>query len=245
MIARLLALSAFVLPIPASAADWYTGARAQAPSDDWVVSVDASADVTTQGSYFGDVLVTAAPVGTLAESGLRIRADALGGVYSYYATDRGATVHGHQESGAVLAGYEWVSPATVFSAYLGVDVRDNSLSIVDPANPVVGTSVGAKGQLELYTKPSVNTMVAAQASYATNKDAYFARVRGGYLIGRDLYIGPEVTVLGDQFFNQERIGVHLTGLRAGPLKFALAGGFLNDRVRGNGGYFNVDARVGF
>ena len=82
-------------------------------------------------------------------------------------------------------------------------------------------------------------------SYATNKQAYFARVRGGILIGRDLYVGPEVTVLGDQFFNQERVGVHLTGLRAGPLKFALAGGFLNDRVRGNGGYVNVDARVGF
>ncbi len=245
MLVRLLAASALVLPLPALAADWYTGAKAQAPGDDWIVSVDVSADVTTQGSYFGDVLVTAAPVGTLAESGLRVRADALGGVYSYYATDRAETVHGRQESGAVLAGYEWVSPATVFSAYLGIDVRDNRLSIIDPANPVIGTSVGAKGQVELYTKPSVNTMVAAQASYATNKDAYFARVRGGTLIGRDLYIGPEVTVLGDQFFNQERIGVHLTGLRAGPLKFALAGGYLNDRVRGNGGYLTVDARVGF
>ena len=245
MLCRLLAVSALVLPVPASAADWYTGAKAQVPGDDWIVAVDVSADVTSQGSYFGDVLVTAAPTGTLAESGPRLRADALGGVYSYYASDRGTTVHGNQESGAVLAGYEWVSPATVFSAYLGVDVRDNRLSIIDPSNPVIGTSVGAKVQGELYTKPSLGTMVAAQASFATNKDAYFARLRTGTLIGPDLYVGPEVVALGDQFFNQERVGVHLTGLRAGPLKFALSGGYLTDRVRGNGGYVTVDARVGF
>ena len=227
------------------AADWYTGAKPQQQSDDWIVSVDVSTDITTQSSYFGDMLVTAAPVGTLAESGLRVRADALGGVYSYYATDRAATVHGTQESGSLLAGYEWISPTTVFSAYLGVDVRNNSLSIQDPGNPVVGTSIGAKGQLEFYTKPSVNTMIAAQASFATNKTAYFARLRGGYLIGPDLYVGPEFVALGDQFFNQERIGAHISGLKAGPLKFGFAAGYLYDRVRKSGGYVTVDARVGF
>lgn len=245
MLARLLAAGLVALPLPALAADWYTGAKPQQPTDDWIVAVDVSTDITTQGSYFGDVLVTAAPVGTLAQSGLRVRADALGGVYSYYATDTKQTVHGRQESGSLLAGYEWVSPTTVFSAYLGVDIRNNSLSIADPANPVIGTSVGAKGQLEFYTKPSFNTMIAAQASYATNKSAYFARLRGGYLIGPDLYLGPEFVALGDQFFNQERVGAQLSGLRVGRLQFAFAAGYLYDRVRHSGGYATIDARVGF
>ena len=245
LLARLLTASLLAAPLPALAADWYTGAKPQAPTDDWIVAVDHSTDVTTQGSYFGDVLVTGAPVGTLAQSGLRVRADALGGVYSYYATDTNQTVHGRQESGAFLAGYEWISPTTVFSAYLGVDVRNNSLSIADPANPVIGTSVGAKGQLEFYTKPSVNTMVAAQGSFATNKTAYFARLRGGYLIGPNLYVGPEFVALGDQFFNQERIGAQLSGLRTGPLQFSFAAGYLYDRVRKSGGYVSVDARAGF
>ena len=241
---RFVCVFAMLWAMPALAADWYTGAKPQAPGDDWIVSVDASTDITTQASYFGDVLVTAAPVGTLAESGLRARVDILGGRYAYVSSTN-QTVHGTQESGAALLGYEWVTPAISFAAYLGADARNNSLSIADPNNPVVGTSFGAKGQIELYAKPSVNTMVAANASYATNKTAYFARLRGGYLIGPDLYVGPEFVALGDAFFNQERIGVHLTGLQAGPVHFAFAAGYLYDQVRGSGGYGTFDARVGF
>ena len=242
---RLICVLALAVPAPAFAADWYTGAKAQKPTDDWIVSVDASTDITTQNSVFGDVVVTAAPVGTLAESGPRVRADGLGGRYSYFSTVDNQTVHGTQESGAALVGYEWVSPAMVFAAYVGANIRNNTLSIPDSQNSVVGTSVGAKGQFEFYAKPSLRTMVSVNGSYATNKEAYFARLRGGYIIGPDLYVGPEFVALGDAFFNQERIGAHLTGLRAGPLRFAFSAGYLYDRVRGSGGYATVDARVGF
>ena len=228
----------------AMAADWYTGAKPQAPGDDWIVSVDASTDITTQGSYFGDVTATGSPVGTLSETGIRLRADGLGGVYSYR-SDTGQTIHGGQESGAALIGYEWVSPSMSFAAYIGADIRNNTLSPTDTANPVVGTSVGAKGQFEAYGKPSAMTLLAGQASYATNKAAYFARLRGGYLIGHDLYIGPEFVAEGDAFFNQERVGISLIGLRAGPAQFSFSGGYLYDRVRKAGGYASVDARVGF
>ncbi len=245
MLARFLPIAGFCLCSPALAADWYTGAKPQGRTDDWIVAVDASTDITTQGSYFGDINATAAPVGTLSESGVRLRANGLGGVYSYYSANDKQTVHGTQESGAVFVGYEWVSPAAVFAGYLGVDVRNNTLSIVDTQNSVVGTSVGAKGQIEFYTKPSLRTMVAANASFATNKTAYFARLRGGYLIGPDLYVGPEFVALGDAFFNQERFGAHITGLRAGPVQVAFAAGYLYDRVRGSGGYATIDARLGF
>ena len=242
---HLLCVVPFAVPVPSFAADWYTGAKTEKPTDDWIVSVDASTDITTQNSVFGDVVVTAAPVGTLNESGLRVRADGLGGRYSYVSTVSNQTVRGTQASGAALVGYEWVAPSMVFAAYIGADIRNNTLSIADAQNSVVGTSVGAKGQLEFYAKPSLRTMVSANASYATNKEAYFARLRGGYVIGPDLYVGPEFVALGDAFFNQERIGAHLTGLRAGPLRFAFAAGYLHDRVRGSGGYATVDARVGF
>ncbi len=250
MWARVL-IPALAIPVsvmaawPAYAADWYTGAKPQHQTDDWIVSVDTSADITTQKSYFGDVLVTGAPVGALDETGVRLRLDGMTGRYSYVSSVSNQTVNGTQESGAALVGYEWVSPATSFAAYIGADVRNNSLSIADPSNSVVGTNFGAKAQLELYTKPTLRTMVAFNASYATNKTAYFARLRGGYIIGLDLYVGPEFVVLGDSFFNQERFGAHLTGLRAGPASFSFAAGYLYDRVRKNGGYANVDARLGF
>ncbi len=232
------------LSLPAVAADWYTGAKPQTPGDDWIVSVDGSTDITTQGSYFGDVTVTGSPVGTLAESGLRLRVDGLGGHYSYVDTS-GQTVRGNQEGGAALVGYAWVSPDMSFAAYLGGDVRNNSLSIADPTNPVIGTTFGAKGQFEAYGKPSALTIIAGQASYATNKTAYFARLRGGYAIGHDLYVGPEFVALGDAFFNQERFGISLIGLRTGAVQFGFSGGYLYDRVRKSGGYASIDARVGF
>ena len=241
----LLSVALSVHARPAMAADWYTGAKPQTPGDDWIVSVDASTDITTQGSYFGDVIATGAPVGTLAESGLRLRVDGLAGHYSYISTSTGQTVRGNQEGGAALIGYAWVSPDMSFSAYLGGDVRNNTLSIADPTNPVVGTTFGAKGQFEAYGKPSALTIIAGQASYATNKTAYFARLRSGYLIGHDLYVGPEFVALGDAFFNQERFGVSLIGLRAGAVQFGFSGGYLYDRVRKSGAYASIDARVGF
>ena len=246
MIARLVvSLLLIVAPLPAVAADWYTGAKPQQATDDWIVSVDASTDITTQSSYFADVLITAAPVGTLNESGVRVRADGGAGLYSYYSTTDARELHGKQESGAFLAGYEWVSPTTVFAAYIGGDIRNNTLSFTDTSNNTVGTSFGAKGQLEFYTKPTLNTMIAGNVSYATNKTAYFARLRTGYLVGPNIYIGPEIVALGDSFFNQERIGAQLSGLHAGPLQFGFAAGYLYDRVRGSGAYTTVDARIGF
>ena len=238
-------LVALLLCTPARASDWYTGARQPAPGDDWIVAVDASLDVTTQASYFSNVTATAATNGTLNESGLRARVEGLGGRYQYYASDINTTVHGTQESGSALLGYAWVSPTMSFTAFLGADVRNNRLSTFDPQNPVNGLTFGAKGQLELFARPTAATIVLANASFATNETAYFARLRAGYRIGPELYLGPEVSALGDAFFNQERVGVHLTGLQAGPLRFAFAGGFLQDRVRGSGGYGTLDARIGF
>lgn len=245
MLRPLLCTLALLWSIPAGAADWYTGAHQAAPTEDWIVTADTSVDFTTQASYFGGVQVTGALTSTLDQSGVRARVEGVGGRYQYFSTDLNQTVHGTQATGAALLGYQWVSPTVSFMAFLGGDARDNHLSIADPANPVNGMSFGAKAVLEAYATPTARTMVAATASFSTNKTAYFARLRGGYLIGQGLYIGPEVLALGDAFFNQERIGAHLTGLQAGPIQFAFAAGFLYDRVRGSGGYGTLDARVGF
>ncbi len=228
----------------AGAADWYTGAAPQKPDDDWIVA-STSVDVTSQGSHFGDATVTVAPDGGLQQSGSRVRVDALGGTYSYRSSETGLTVRGAQESGSILLGYEYVAPDLSVAAYLGADGRNNRLSIADPQNSVVGTTFGMKGSLEFYARTSKLTIVEGYASYESNKNAYFARLRGGYLITPSVYIGPEVAVLGDDFFNQTRIGGHLGGVHMGPVQLALSGGYLYDRVRKSGVYGSLDARLGF
>ena len=245
-VAFALVAASLAAPIaPAFAADWYTGAKPQSPSDDWVVSVNTSVDITSQNSRFGDISGTFAPSGSPDRSGPRARIDALGGTYSYRSPQTGETVHGAQESGAALLGYEWITPDYSAAAFLGGDIRNNTLSIADPENPVVGTTIGAKGSLEFSARPSALTAISGYASYATNKTAYFTRLRGGYLVGPGLYVGPEVAALGDAFFNQERIGFHLSGFHIGALQFAIAGGYLNDRVRKGGAYATLDAHVNF
>ena len=88
-------------------------------------------------------------------------------------------------------------------------------------------------------------MIAAHGSYSTAYNAYFGRVRFGYDIGNRVYVGPEFTAVGDDFFRQWRIGVHASGLQIGALEVALATGLLSDNKRGLGAYTTVDARVGF
>ncbi len=229
----------------ADAADWYTGAAPQKPDDDWIVAVSTSADVTSQGSYFGDATMTFAPGGSLSRSGARVRVDALGGVYSYRSNATGQTVRGSQESGSVLVGYEYVSPDLSVAGFLGGDVRNNTLSIPDTQNSVVGTTLGMKGSIEFYARPTPRTVVEGYGSYESNKNAYFTRLRGGYLITPNVYVGPEVAVLGDDFFNQRRFGAHVGGVHMGPVQIALSGGYLYDRVRKSGAYGTLDARFGF
>jgi len=229
----------------ARAADWYTGAMPQKDSSDWIVAVNTSVDITTQNSRFADVNGTFAPTGSLNQSGARLRVDGVAGTYSYQSTETGGTVHGAQESGAALAGYEWIDPETSVAVYAGGDFRHDTLSIPDPSNPVIGSSFGLKASGEFNTRPTASTDVSGYASYETNKSAYFTRLRAGYLIAPNLYAGPEVAALGDAFFNQERVGLYLGGMKFGNVRFALASGYLYDRVRKGGAYASLDARLGF
>lgn len=241
----LAALTLALAASPAAAADWYTGASVAPPSDDWVVSVDSSVSVTSNASVFGDVSATIAVDGTRLESGARVRIEGLAGTYSYDEQKTGARVTGRQEEGSALVGYEAVWRDAALAGYIGVNVRNNTLSLFDPLNPVVGTEVGVKGAAEFYVRPTERTAVSGYASYSSAHNAYYSRLRAGYNLFGRAYVGPEVGFLGDDFFSQYRIGAHLTGLDIGPLQVGLAAGYLNDRVQKSGFYTTVDVRAGF
>ena len=60
-----------------------------------------------------------------------------------------------------------------------------------------------------------------------------------------VYVGPEAIFMGDDFFQQWRVGGHVTGATFGMLSLGASAGILVDKVRGTGMYGIVDARVGF
>ncbi len=228
----------------ACAADWYTGERV-APPPPPHVTIDTTATADSQGSVFGTVIGTIAPFDGLDQDGLRLRFTGVLGRYSYVAGNGLGRVTGTQADGSFMVGYEWVLNAATVAIYAGAEVNDNRLSINDPGNASKGLHAGAKIAADFYMNPTPNTMVSGVLSYTMAANAYYTRFKFGMAVAPQLFIGPEALVLGDNFYSQWRVGVHLTGLRLGMMQFGLSGGYLEDKVRGKGGYGILDARLTF
>ena len=250
---RWIAAALSVVPIPAAqAADWYTGAEpaeirgapASAARDAWIVAVDASTTISSQGSQFAGTTVTVAPIGSLLQSGPRLRFD---GVIGSYRTDLGAgrTAIGSQADVAALAGYAWVWPEAVFSAFVGLNARRNELSRVDLSVPAAGTEVGLKAALDYYARPMDRVMIHATGTYSSAYNAYYARVRGGIAAFAGGFIGPEFALLGDDYYRQWRAGIHLSGMQFGAVQLGVSAGYLQDEKKKDGFYGTVDMRTGF
>jgi hypothetical protein len=230
----------------ARAADWYTGVPTDGPPIPKAprATLDIALDGTSQAAYSAALIGTIAPFTPLDRSGFRFRASGIVGTYTYDSTDVGK-VNGNLMGGAMLMGYEWVFKRATVSVYLGGEIVNTNISPNDPNNQAKGTSVGVKVATDFYVTPTNETMIAGVFSYSSNFSSYYARMKFGMAFADRIYVGPEVGALGDNFFQQWRVGGHVTGIRFGMLQFGAALGFLNDRVRGGGVYSTVDTRVTF
>jgi len=229
----------------ASATDWYTGAPADtsvktAPT----VAIDMAVDATSQNALAGALIGTIAPFAPLDQSGIRVRLSGVAGKYDYTTSDLGV-IDGVFQQGALLVGYEWVSPQIKVAGLVGGEVVHNSITPNDPNNPVKGTTGGFKVGVDFYCNPTDATMLSGVATFSTNHDAYYGRAKFGVAVGDQLYVGPEAMLLGDDFFHQWRIGGHTSGFRIGPIQAGVSGGYLYDYVRGSGGYGILETRVTF
>lgn len=211
-----------------------------------VAALDLSLSGTTQASVHGVVIGTFAPYSNLEETGLRLRASGLLGGYAYTSKVVGVgEVHGDQVGGALLGGYEWVGKTSKLTGWLGVDFGNNKFDKIDPDNKTAGGSFGVRVGADFYVNPNSYTMVAGNLSFSSANSAYFSRFKLGMAVTQNVFIGPELQVLGDSFYSQYRFGAHVTGIRIGPVQFGLSGGYLSDRVRGSGGYGTFDTRILF
>jgi hypothetical protein len=241
----MLALAAALLSARgAGAADWYTGARQQTPSDNWIVAVDSWVTATTTGSTFANMAGTFALTGSARDSGARVRIEGRGGTY-HYNLSSGQKISGQQEDASIMLGYEYLWPRGSLIGYIGGNIQNNTLSPNDPNNPVQGTGWGFKVAGELYSNPTPNTLVAASGTYSTLHESYYGRMRVGYDILDRVFVGPEIALLGDDFYRQWRVGAFFTGGRAGPFEFGVSGGFVQDAVQGSGAYGTLDLRLSF
>ena len=238
----------------AGAVDWYTGDKTSEPDYAPSVVLDASDSLTSKGSNFGAVALTTAIEGTLAREGFRARVEGIAGEYNYFTTlpPLGSAtlreiknIGARQENAGVLGGYAWVAYDWNFALYGGVEVINTALSYADPNNTTNGLRIGAKIAGEFYGNPTRNTMLSGYGSYSNNNNEYYSRVKAGYRLWGNVFLGPEFIALGNQFYSEYRAGLHLTGITIGSLTLGLSGGATSNVVTGSGGYGIVDARLGF
>lgn len=244
--AAAIAAVAFLVGGPAHATDWSSGYPA-APAysnDNYIVAIDTAITATTIGSLFGDASMTLALTGDLQEySGWRARFQGQIGTYDYVANFQ--KIQGQQEGGSALVGYEWIERDIHAAAYIGMHYSNNSLNPDDPNNQSRGAGWGVRVIGEIYANPTDYTLATAYVTYSTLHSSYYTRFKLGYALVDRVFIGPEFSFLGDNFFRQWRVGAHITGVTLGRFQFGLSGGYLMDSKRGPGGYVIVDSRVSF
>ncbi len=215
-----------------------------AAKESFGAAIDFAATADTKGSKFITAIATIAPFSGLDESGLRLRLGGVIGQYSYTNSTLG-TIKGTQSDVSFMIGYEWVTARASFGVYGGANYDNNSIDKYDSANKSVGKGTGVKIAVDFNYRPTDYTMFAGVASFSSMHSAYYSRLKAGYAIAPQVYVGPEAVFMGDDFFQQWRVGLHMTGAKFSMLQLGASAGVLVDKVRGTGLYGILDARLGF
>jgi outer membrane immunogenic protein len=218
------------------------------------VAIDGGITYTKPYSLYGDFSILWGP-GGLDNSGFRVRLGTIDGAYSFLQnTTFGPRIFGNSEEGSGMIGYEFVQGATTLLLMTGVEYvtssspnpQNDTTNTANPANPVPGTAFGSKSLLELYSNPTDKTMVQAELTYSTAFRQYYEQFQIGYAaLGPEIYIGPEAIFLGDENFDQYRIGAFVSGIKIGKVELGFSGGYLKDRAQGSGWFVGSDFYVQF
>jgi outer membrane immunogenic protein len=203
-------------------------------------------DVTSRNSVDGWAGALYSPTTDLDSFGPRIYALGGGGYYKYPSTTTGAQIKGTYETGDLLGG--WGLEGNNFSVNLlgGVNVENHNLSQPDPSNSVHGTQVGAKIRADAWINPTPRSLIYEEGEYSTAFNTYYVAAKGGYdFFNIGIFIGPEVAALGNDRFDQGRVGAHLTQVKFGKVQMDISGGFMHDTGVGNGGYGKVELSTNF
>jgi cellulose biosynthesis protein BcsS len=194
-------------------------------------------DWTSHKSLAGYTGVLYAPNG-MHVSGLRLSAFGLVGRYEYHGGDTGTELFkGNFVSTDALVGWSHVFNNGAITLAIGANYQDHRVRPNDPNNPVRGAEVGFKVQADVWANPTARTLVYALGSYSTAFNTYYAVGRFGLdIFNTQVFFGPEVGALGNHRTDQQRLGAHLTGIKLGPGKVTISGGWMHERGEGDGAY---------
>jgi hypothetical protein len=193
-------------------------------------------DANTNGGLVGYSGILYAP-GGMDNSGLRVSVFGLYGKYRYNSDDDG-TFKARFASVDALVGYSRVFNDGAVTLAIGANYQNHDVSPHDPDNPVQGDKLGFKVQGDFWTNPTERTLVLGIGSYSTAFNTYYSILKFGYdLFGLGFFVGPEVVALGNQRTDQQRVGLHVTGIKiAQRVNLSVSGGWLHERNERDGAY---------
>jgi len=214
------------------------------------VEVYSGLDIASHGWFYGWVEATDAPFTNTDTSGLRIRLYSEAGQYQYNPeTFAGATNRETWYNNDFLVGYAFEKEHFSAEVYVGAAVIDSILSSPDPKNPVQGTAVGAIVEAEFEQLYNHN-MLSGEGFYTTAFNTYEAKLKYGRELVKGIFVGPEVTVIGDERFDQWRIGAHVTAtnihvMNISEMRIVLGAGYEDDSDTGPGAYGTIEVGIEF
>jgi hypothetical protein len=207
-------------------------ARADPPSPYGWREAWAGADVSNHVwlLYSG---ATVAPYSDMFSDGLRLRAAAGYGEYSYTG-ERLAMVQTFEAQTAfteALVGYlKRMGPLTA-KAFVGVAAIRHDIHPFDPENPVQGQEFGPKGVVELWLNIGDSAWASLDAGWTSAHQTYAGRMRSGYRVYRDISLGVEARINGNALDKDARGGLFVRYAWTGgevSLAGGLAGRFFED-----------------
>jgi hypothetical protein len=248
-------------------------AEASEPEDASRFEVGAAIDTDSRRGLAQYGSITFSPFGLLEQSGVRLKLESVNA--SYYYNEEGnpeffqppkVLVHGHYIGASFLVGYEHVTDMLTLAGFVGADYQRNTLrrpldltplqNLLDPEsidltsgtnnnNPTIGTKWGVKFAVEADFKPIDEVSIVVTGNYSTANHSWWSRLRPGYAIAEDVYVGPEAGYQGNDFYRQWRVGGHVRGIKVGLVEMGASMGFLRDNTISNGLYGTFDASLRF
>jgi hypothetical protein len=112
-------------------------------------------------------------------------------------------------------GYQGSTERSWWAAYLGANYADTRLSPNDPDNDNLGGQWHARLQFEGETDVAEGWRGNGIVSYLVGDFNYWARLRLQTTLKNQLFIGPELVVQGDLYYDAYQLGVYVGNIPLG------------------------------
>ncbi len=172
--------------------------------------------------------------GRLENEGFFLRLIASDGLERYETGSTRSTTQIFRASG--LPGWKFKRGSFEVQLYAGPDFELDTPMYGSPAGRMHGTHFGARGGADFWWEPIPQMMLASSFSATTIANAYSARGAAGWRIADMFWLGPEISTSGDDYSQQYRVGMHLTGFKTAGLDWSAATGYVQDSFNRSGVY---------